>query len=122
MSDNPLTGLRVLIVEDDPFIALDMGYILSEAGAEIVGPAHTASSALTLIDNQVPDIAVLDWRLERETASPVADRLASLDVPFLFHTSSRGEPEAAHPGATIVGKPTQPEQLVLAVIALIHRT
>lgn len=118
MRDNPLARLRVLIVEDDLYIALDIGHILSDAGAEIVGPAHSVTSALTLIDQNVPDIAVLDWQLERETASAIATRLAGLAVPFLFHTSSRADPEAAHPDVTIIDKPSKPEHLVLAVTAL----
>lgn len=118
MRDNPLAGLRVLIVEDDTLIALDLGGMLSASGAEIIGPVHSASSALTLIDQQRPDIAVLDWQLLHETASPVAARLSSLGMPFLFHTSQRELPEAAYPGVTIVDKPATPDQLVLAMSAL----
>ena len=118
MRDKPLTGLRVLIVEDDPLIALDIADTISAAGAEIIGPAHTVSAALTQIGHQAPDVAILDWRLESETASPVAAELVNRAVPFLFHTSSRGHPEAAHPGVPIIDKPTRPEQLVLAVTTL----
>ena len=116
-----LAGLRILIVEDDPIIALDIAQTLSDAGATILGPAHKVAEALSLIEHERPTLAVLDWRLEQETASPVAHQLAALGVPFLFHTSSRGHPEAAHPDVTIVDKPTRPEQLVEAVKALTDR-
>ena len=119
MSD--LAGQRILVVEDDPIIAIDLGQTLSDAGATIVGPAHRVAAALTLIDLHSPDLAVLDWRLEGETASPVAHRLAALGIPFLFHTSSRGHPETEHPGAVIIDKPTRPEQLIAAVKTLTDR-
>lgn len=122
MRDNLLAGLRVLIVEDDALIALDLADTLSAAGAEVVGPAHAVSSALDLIDQQVPDVAVLDWQLVGQTASTIAVRLAKLAVPFLFHTSSREQPAAAHPGVPIVNKPTRPEQFVLAVAALTNKS
>ena len=70
MTDNVLAALRVLIVEDDLLIALDLGDTFSAAGAVIVGPVHTVSSALTEIDQQIPDVAVLDWRLSVERRLP----------------------------------------------------
>lgn len=109
------------MVEDDPIIALDVAQTLSDAGATILGPAHKVAEAQSLIDRTLPDLAVLDWQLEQETVSPVAHRLAALGVPFLFHTSSRGRPEAAHPGVRVVDKPTRPEQLIAAVKTLTAR-
>ena len=71
-----------------------------------------------MIDRSPMDAAVLDYRLEAETAAPIASRLVSLGIPFLFHTSSTTNPALAHPGVPIVDKPTRPEQLVAAVNAL----
>jgi DNA-binding response OmpR family regulator len=115
-----LAGLSVLVVEDDPIIALDLVFTLSDAGAKPVGPAHRVSAALALIEAAAPDLAVLDWQLETETASPVAHRLTELSVPFLFHTSSRGQPEKAHPGIPIIDKPTRPEQLLNTLRSLMR--
>lgn len=117
----PLQGLRILVVEDEPIIALDLAQTLSDAGAVIIGPAHKVAVAVALLDQATPDLAVLDWRLETETASPVALRLTALGVPFLFHTSSRGRPEAAHPGVPVIDKPTRPEQLIDALRNLTHQ-
>ncbi len=110
-----LEGLRVLIVEDDPIIALDVAYHLRGAGADVIGPAYNLAHAARLIEASAIDAAVLDYRLETETATPVAYRLTALGVPFLFHTSSRGQPELEHPGVPIVDKPTRPGQLVAAI-------
>lgn len=98
----PLEGARSLLVEDEAVIALDLAQTLESAGARVIGPAHSVAQAMALIESGAPDLAVLDWRLERETSAPVAARLAALSVPFLFHTSSRGLPEVAHPNVLIV--------------------
>ena len=113
-----LDGLRILVVEDDPIIALDVVASLASAGATVLGPAYSVAQALAIIDRSPVDAAVLDYRLEAETAAPIAYRLVSLGIPFLFHTSSRSNPALAHPGVPIVDKPTRPEQLVAAVSAL----
>lgn len=113
-----LAGQRILVVEDDPIIALDLAQTLCNAGAVVIGPALMVASALQMVEDSLPDLAVLDWRLETETTAPVARRLAELGVPFLFHTSSRGDPETFHPGILIIDKPTRPEQLVHALQAL----
>jgi DNA-binding response OmpR family regulator len=122
MHEQPLLQLRVLVVEDEPIIALDIAQTLSQAGADIVGPAHSVGQAMRLIEDKHPEAAVLDWRLERETSESIALRLTSLGVPFLFHTSSRGHPHLVFPGVPIVDKPTRPDQLVAALKALTTRT
>ena len=118
MISSVLDGLRVLVVEDDPIIALDVASSLTVAGAIVLGPAYTVSQALELIDRSPVDAAVLDYRLEAETASPIAHRLVAMEIPFLFHTSSSSSPALAHPGVLIIDKPTRPGQLVAAVNAL----
>ena len=70
------------------------------------------------MDRSSFDVAVLDFRLEKETSTPVAARLTQLNVPYLFHTSAPGEPVSFHPGIPIMDKPTRPEQLISAVAAL----
>lgn len=118
MAGKGLEGLRILLVEDDPIIALGVAQSLRDAGAVVIGPAHTVAKALHIIRDGAIDAAVLDYRLESETASPVAQRLSDLDVPFLFHTSSRGAFEQDHPRAPVIDKPTSSAQLVAAIKAL----
>jgi DNA-binding response OmpR family regulator len=118
MATSELLGLHILFVEDDPIIALDVAALLAAAGAMVLGPAHTVSEAMNLLEGSTIDAAVLDFRLETATASPVASRLSTLGVPYLFCTSARGHAEVAHPGVPILDKPTRPEQLVAAIRAL----
>jgi DNA-binding response OmpR family regulator len=112
-----LQGIRVLVVEDDPIIALDLMGMLEQAGAIVVGPAYRTSRALALLETEI-DVAVLDFRLETETASSIAHRLSVKGIPYLFYTSSRGNPELAHPGVPIIEKPAHPRRLLEAVRGL----
>ena len=60
-----LTGKRILIVEDEYFIAADLKRALAEAGAIVVGPAGTLASAQALVDDDI-DLALLDVNLDGE--------------------------------------------------------
>jgi CheY-like chemotaxis protein len=115
-----LLGVRVLVVEDEPIIALDLEGILAGAGATVVGPAYRVSQALDLLDTGI-DVAVLDFRLETETATSIVHRLSAKGIPYLFCTSSRGHPELAHAGVPVIDKPAHPNALIAAVRALIQQ-
>ena len=84
----PLAGRRVLVVEDEYFIADEMTRWLEDAGADVVGPVPSVGQALAIIESEeVLDAAVLDTNLGRgETAYPIADRLTAAGVPYLFAT------------------------------------
>jgi len=87
MSTTPLLeGLSVLVVEDEAIISFLLEDMLSELGARDVRTAANVSSALAMIDAQKPDFAVLDVNLGGERAYPIAERLESEGVPFVFTT------------------------------------
>ncbi|GAN49490.1 response regulator [Methylobacterium radiotolerans] len=82
-----LAGRRVLIVEDEYLIAMEVKRWLQHAGAKVVGPVPTVQRALDLIEDDGIDAAVLDLNLgDKATALPIADRLSALGVPYLFAT------------------------------------
>jgi CheY-like chemotaxis protein len=76
----------VLIVEDDPIIALDFEDTLLGFGVKTVRTAGSVAKALALIDQQPPDFALLDVSLIREKSFAVAERLEALQIPFAFVT------------------------------------
>jgi DNA-binding response OmpR family regulator len=89
MSDpaQPLDGRRILIVEDEYLIAMQVKRWLLAAGAEVVGPVPSVQRALDLIEADSIDAAVLDVNLGNgDTVYPVADKLGALGVPYLFVT------------------------------------
>ena len=112
-----LTGKRVLVVEDEFLIALDIQSILESAGTE-VKTANRVDQALGLIKSDGPfDAAVLDLKLERETSVAVAERLQANSVPFVFLTGAAGETSAVaqFANAPVVGKPFDSETLFSAL-------
>jgi two-component SAPR family response regulator len=78
---------RVLVVEDEYFVALDIAVTLKRRGIEVIGPASTVERALTLIGAASHlDGAVIDVNLQGQLAFPIADLLAKRGVPFIFTT------------------------------------
>jgi CheY-like chemotaxis protein len=80
------TMKRVLVVEDEWLIAVCLEETLAAQGLAVVGPVPSVSMALDLIEAEPLDFALLDVSLGSEKSFPVADRLKSLGVPFLFLT------------------------------------
>ena len=74
---SPLRGLRVLIVDDEFLIAAQMEADLSDAGAEIVGPALTLESAVALAEFRDVNAAVLDIQIGHDTIAPVTQLLSA---------------------------------------------
>ena len=82
-----MTGRRVLIVEDEYFIADEMRQDFEEAGAKVLGPVPTVEAALSLLGRTPAlDGAVLDIKLRGEMGYPIADALIERGVPFVFST------------------------------------
>jgi CheY-like chemotaxis protein len=76
----------VLIVEDDPIIALDFEDTIVGFGVKAVRTAGNVARALELIAERLPDFALLDVGLTREKSFAIAERLEALAVPFVFIT------------------------------------
>ena len=88
----PINGLPsdVLIVEDDPIIALDFEDTILGFGVKAVRCAGSVAHALMMIDERLPDFALLDVALSREKSFEVAERLEVLKIPFAFVTGYGG--------------------------------
>ncbi len=79
--------VRVLVLEDEPLIAMLVVDILTDAGYAIVGPAHDLEQANALLDAERIDIAVLDINLgPGVTSAPIADCLEQRGIPFILGT------------------------------------
>lgn len=89
MSDE-LKAKRILVIEDEYFIASDLARALIAAGAEVVGPAGDLAAGLRLADGEEIDAAILDINLDGAMSYPIADRLTQAQVPHLFLTGYDG--------------------------------
>jgi len=77
---------RVLVVEDEWLIADEVCHQLLKAGYRVVGPAPSVQEALSFIDEDEVDAALLDYRLNDEDSYEIAEELAAHDIPFAFLT------------------------------------
>ncbi len=82
-----LAGKRILVVEDEFLIALDIERILEAAKAEHISVGRNRDALLALQGDRF-DLAILDYKLNGDTSDPVADRLVELGVPFIFLTGT----------------------------------
>lgn len=85
---NSFTNIRIMIVEDDAILSLDLADALREAGLQIVGPFLSVTDALRGMTSHRPQVAVLDIDLNGQMSFPVADALARENVPFLWLSGS----------------------------------
>lgn len=115
-----LKGRRVLVVEDEPLIGMDVVASLEDAGAEVEGPIATIEEACEIIRNGHFDAALVDANLHGHPVGEVAAALAERAIPFAFATGydKDGLPEAFR-DRPILGKPTDPGKIVETVSRLI---
>ncbi|WP_284417184.1 MULTISPECIES: response regulator [unclassified Bradyrhizobium] len=76
----------VLVVEDDPIIALGLEDTIADFGIPTIRLAADVASALAMIEERAPDFALLDVGLVREKSFAIAERLTALGIPFAFST------------------------------------
>lgn len=105
---------KILIVEDDPFIAMDLEDIFSDEGYEVLGPIASVEVGLKILQSEQPDIALLDYNLGRETSIPIARALASKEIPFLFLSGQIERVVIGHdlPKTTVIAKPFAPQKII----------
>lgn len=113
-------GRRVLVVEDEFLIALDVAGTLAALGCEVLGPVPSVAHALALLAREVPDFAILDVNLGGERTAALAQALRDRGVPFALSTGYDPAqlPEPAFQGAALLGKPLDPQRLCGALAAL----
>jgi DNA-binding response OmpR family regulator len=117
----------ILIVEDEPLIAMCLADTVECMEGLVVGPAGSVKEALALIEGQAIAAAILDANLTDRDVTPVALLLTRLRVPFIVHTAAGLPAGLAHifRKIRVVLKPQSPEfvvdQLRLAILATPHR-
>ena len=118
-----LSGMRFLIVEDEFLILLDIQSTLEAAGAKSVVTASRVQDALNAIADSEKsgdtfDAALLDLKLDHDNSAPIAERLASIGVPFIFLTGAPTDVELAKPfgSAPLVGPPFDSATLLTALL------
>ncbi len=121
-AEKPLTGFRILVVEDDAILAFDIMCCLRDAGAETLGPAASLKRALAMSQELPLSCGVFDVSLRNELVFPAAQVLRKRRAGIVFYTGYAGTAylKREWPDAQILSKPSPSKQIVNAVNAACH--
>lgn len=115
-----IAGKRILLVEDEPLVAMMMAQILRELGAQVLGPAATLAEAQS-VPNDAIDAAVLDVNIDGTYIYAFADQLEARHVPVVFVTGYEADyVEERFAKAPILAKPIEPQELAAALASLFY--
>ena len=97
----------ILIVEDEPLIAMMLEDFLESLGHNVVATCESVEEALEKVDAGGFDVAIIDVQLkDGKQVWPVADRLSATGKPFVLATGGHVEPPPAqHAAAPVLSKP-----------------
>ena len=121
-SSPSLKGQRVLIVEDEPLIAMELSELLVDAGITVASVAGTIAEARRAVKEGGFDAALLDGNLAGEPVDEIAAALAAKGIPFVFVTGyGRESVPVAFRSAPILTKPFTDKQLMSSLGSLLGR-
>ena len=118
--DKLLSGRRILVVEDEMLILLNVEDMLADLGCESVIAAATVEQALASIEAQAFDAAILDVNLDGRKSYEVADALAMRGVPFVFSTGYGSRLNDGYLDRPVLGKPYRTAELVEVLTRLLR--
>lgn len=115
---NGWQGLRVLVVEDEPVVAMCLEDILGGLGCEPVGPVGRLAEGLVLAEQEDLGAAILDINLAGERSTPIAEALHRRGVPFVFASGYGAAPEGFE-AWPLIEKPYREADIDAALRALL---
>ncbi len=117
-ADGSLKGRRLLVVEDEVLISMFIEGVLTDLGAEVVGPANTLADGLEIASKERIDGAILDLNLNGQQTYPLADMLIARGVPFVFITGyDRDSLDRRYARVPVLQKPIEAEMLERVLVA-----
>lgn len=118
---NPLSELRVLVVEDEPLVAMLAEEMLSDLGHQAASVVHGINEALAELDSSSFDLALLDVSLSGTYSFPVADRAAERGIPVLFVTGYGSDHMDRLAGQSVLQKPYTSGDLERAIAGALEQ-
>lgn len=117
MSEGIGERLRILVVEDEPLLAMLLEEHIDELGHILAGSVATVDQAMNALETALPDCALLDYSLSgNATSAPIARKLREAGVPFTYLS---GHPDVSHdesaPPGPMLQKPYSLDQLQAAI-------
>jgi DNA-binding response OmpR family regulator len=117
MAIERLDDQTILLVEDEPFILMDVQHALEELGGRVI-PAQTVREALILLDAEPITASVLDYKLKGGTADDLCHRLVERKIPFVVYTGYANV-EGECNRWEIIQKPADSRELVARVLKVL---
>jgi DNA-binding response OmpR family regulator len=114
-----LAGRTILIVEDEPLIALDIATACETVGALVLSAA-TREDAARFVEDATLSAAVLDFGLKDGDAQPLCLRLNERNIPYVLHSGYTHCGDACHRGI-VIAKPAAPTVVIAALLELLRR-
>lgn len=116
-----IAGRRILVIEDEPLVALDLVSMLEDFGSTVIGPFGTVDEAVGAIKGLTADFAFLDGNLHGQPVDEVAAALTRSEIPFAFLTGyGRDSLPTAFAHIDIVSKPFSPEQILASASRVVR--
>jgi DNA-binding NtrC family response regulator len=113
---NQNSARTILILEDEPLIALDLQTMLEAEGFRNIEVIGNCADAEIWVTNRTPSVALIDVRLKDGSSAGVATMLRDRSVPMIVCSgTAKAEADAAFSSATWVRKPCTPAELTSAV-------
>ena len=112
----PQARLRIVLVEDEPIIAILLEEILTDMGHLVCATEATQAGAVAAVRRECPDIMIVDCRLaEGSGIAAVEDILQEGFVPHIFMTGDDLRAEGLHPAAVVLRKPFRDNEISAAI-------
>lgn len=119
-----LSHARILLVENEPLLALELAQTILEANGTIAATARSREEALKLAISSEINVAVLDVKLPDGKSFAVAKLLEERGIPFLFCTGDIADQQQFKdwPGVPVIGKPYKTETMIDGIISLLQQS
>lgn len=114
-------GLRVLVVEDEPIVAMCLEDMLEALGCITIGPVSRLADGLALAEAGALDVAILDINLGGERSTPIAEILRRRGTPFAFASGYGTPPEGFDAEIPLIEKPYREAEVAGAIEKLLPR-
>ena len=120
--DPRINGRRILLVEDEPLVAMMMTQMIGDMGGEVIGPFGTLRDATEGLSEKGLDAAVLDVNVGGELVYPLAEKLARSGVPLMFLTGYDSKSvDRRFVTARVLTKPIEEAELASALGSLLDK-
>ena len=110
---------QILVVEDENWLAMELAWLVQEAGYAVLGPERSVAEAQKALGRVRIDLALLDIRLGGETVFPITEMLEEMGIPFIFVTGNPDLLPAEYSERPCVAKPWATSALLTLIPQLL---